>query len=79
MTESFIEEQKQITKWLEGLRFKKQVFGGVNEQDVWKKLEELNGMYETVLIAERARYDALIDHFKETGTEQDTREMTGDE
>ena len=41
------------------------MFGGVDEIHLWKKLEELNQIYETSLSAERARYDALIaDHQK---------------
>ena len=43
------------------MRFRKQIFGGVNERDVWKKIEELNAMYNTALVAERARYDALLE------------------
>ena len=38
-------ENENITKieqWLEGVRFRKQFFGGVSEQDVWKKIGELN-------------------------------------
>ena len=38
---------------------------GVDEIHLWKKLEELNQIYETSLSTERARYDALIaDHQK---------------
>lgn len=41
------------------------LFGGVDEIHLWKKLEELNQIYETSLSTERARYDALIaDHQK---------------
>lgn len=54
-------EQKQIMAWLKNVRFKKKFFGGVNERDVWKKIEELNSMYNLALIAERARYDALLE------------------
>ena len=79
MTKISNHELKNISEWLGKLRFRTQFFGGVNEQDVWKKLEELNNMYETALNAERARYDALIEHYKLTGIEQDDREMDGDE
>lgn len=54
-------EQKQLLTWLKGVRFKKKFFGGVSERDVWKKIEELNSMYNLALIAERARYDALLE------------------
>ena len=54
-------EQKRIITWLRKVRFKKQLFGGVSEKDVWKKIEELNSMYNLALVAERARYDALLE------------------
>ena len=53
-------EQERIQKWLKQVRFKKTIFGGVNEADVWKKIAELNKLYEAALSAERARYDALL-------------------
>lgn len=53
-------EQQRIKKWLKQVRFKKAVFGGARESDVWKKIGELNAMYEAALSAERARYDALL-------------------
>ncbi len=52
-------EQKRILSWLRKVRFRRQFFG-VSERDVWKKLEELNNMYNLALIAERARYDSLL-------------------
>lgn len=53
-------EQESIQKWLKQVRFKKTFFGGVAEADVWKKIAELNSLYEAALSAERARYDALL-------------------
>ena len=53
-------EQERIQKWLKGVRFKKAFFGGVDEVDLWKKVGELNSLYEAALSAERARYDALL-------------------
>lgn len=53
-------EQERIRKWLRQVRFRPVLFGGVEESDVWKKISELNAMYETALTAERARYDALL-------------------
>lgn len=53
-------EQERIRKWLKQVRFRKSTFGGVNEADVWKKIAELNTLYEAALSAERARYDALL-------------------
>ena len=53
-------EQQRIQERLKQVRFQKTVFGGVNEADVWKKIAELNALYEAALSAERARYDALL-------------------
>lgn len=53
-------EQERIQKWLKQVRFKKTLFGGVDEADLWKKIAELNSLYEAALSAERARYDALL-------------------
>ena len=54
------EQEQRITDWISHVKFRKQVFGGVSEADVWKKIGELNDMYREALIAERARYDALL-------------------
>lgn len=53
-------EQERIREWLKDVRFRKTLIGGVDEADVWKKIAELDSMYETALAAERARYDALL-------------------
>lgn len=51
----------RIRKWLQTVRFRKAMVGGVLESDVWKKIGELNELYEAALVAERARYDALLE------------------
>ena len=53
-------EQERIQKWLKQVCFKKTLFGGVDEADLWKKIAELYSLYEAELSAERARYDALL-------------------
>lgn len=53
-------QQKRIRQWLKQVKFKKRLFGGVDEKDVWKKIGELNELYSAALLAERARYDALL-------------------
>ena len=56
-------EQEKLRQWFQEVKFRKVLFGGVDEIQLWKKLEELNQIYETSLSAERARYDALLaDH-----------------
>lgn len=48
MTDKYLSEIKQ---WLQAVKFKKARFGGVDEADVWKKIDELNSLYEKALIA----------------------------
>ena len=54
-------EQAKIAPWLQKLRFRPVTFGGVSEANVWRRIGELNAMYEQAMLAERARYDALIE------------------
>ena len=54
------EREARIAEWLRKVKFRKQIFGGVSQADVFKKIGELNDMYREALIAERARYDALL-------------------
>lgn len=57
-------KQQAIAGWLEQVQFKKQLIGGVSEQDVWKKVSELNALYEDLLKAERIRYDTLLEQMR---------------
>ncbi len=54
------EYQSRIEDWLRNVKFRKRLFGGVDETRVWMKIRELNDIYQKALIAERARYDALL-------------------
>lgn len=58
--EALNREQLQIANWLKTARFRKQLFGGISEEDVWKKIEQLNELYDAALRAERIRYDVLL-------------------
>ena len=49
-----------IKLYLKKLRFKSRIFG-VDPQDGWKKIEKLNEMYQSALLAERARFDRLLE------------------
>ena len=53
-------EQQEIVEWYRKVKFKKNLLGGVDEVQMWKKLEELYGLYANAIRAERARYDALL-------------------
>lgn len=57
--------QWHIADWLDTVHFRRKYFGGVDEADVWKKLNELNTMYDNALMNERARYDALLEKQKQ--------------
>ncbi len=52
--------ENRITEFLKKVKFKKRLFG-VDEADVWKKIQELNHLYEEALVWERKRYDLLLD------------------
>ena len=69
MAKEYISEtHKEITEWVKKLKFKKKIFGGVDEEDVLKKMEELNALYEKALLSERARYDTLLEQHRGGGT-----------
>ena len=63
-------EEQRIAKWLRKLKFRKRLFGGVSEANVWRRIGELNELYERALIAERARYDALIEEARREARER---------
>ncbi|MCF0260612.1 MAG: hypothetical protein HUJ54_12210 [Erysipelotrichaceae bacterium] len=63
-----------IAAFLTDVKFKKKLFGGVNEQDVWKKIDQLNELYKAELRAERARFDLLL---KEQSEAADRKEQKG--
>lgn len=57
-------EQARIAAWLKRTKFKKRLFGGVDEADVWRKLEELNRLYEDAVLAERVRCEVTTKQYK---------------
>lgn len=61
------EIQEEIIRWIKNVKFKRRIFGGIDEADVLKKLEELNSLYEKALLNERARYDALLQEQRKGG------------
>ena len=48
-------EIQAIKEWLKSVRFKKRRVGGVDEADVWRKIGELNQLYEKLVIIDRVR------------------------
>jgi hypothetical protein len=67
-------EDEQMREWLRTVKFRKCLFGGVSEADVWKKLAELNNLYEAALRTERARYDARLEDLS-NGPDQRLEEL----
>ena len=61
-------EQEKLHRWLQTVKFRKVLFGGIDETQMWKKLEELDRLYEAAISAERARFDALLERQRETGS-----------
>ena len=53
--------RRELEKWMRSVRFKRRLFGGIDEADVCKKLQELNALYEQALACERARYETLLE------------------
>lgn len=58
-------EYRKIASWLLKVKFKPKLLGGVDPLDVWNKIEELNNMYESALMAERVRCDMVIEKIRE--------------
>lgn len=58
-------EQEKLIEWMQTVKFQKVLIGGVDEAQVWRKLEELNQLYDAAIRAERVRYDALLGAHKE--------------
>lgn len=52
---------KDIADALSAMKFRKKVFGGVDEADVWKQLEALQNTYQLVYDEQAAYYQALLD------------------
>ena len=54
------EHEERIVAFLQNVKFRRKIFGGVDERDVWQKIEQLNELYKQALFAERVRYDTLL-------------------
>ncbi len=57
-------ELEKISAWVSKVKFRKKLIGGVDEADVWKKIEELNTMYEFAIAAERTRFNVILEEYK---------------
>ena len=62
------EERAEVIQWLKKAKFPHKLFGGVDERTVWKRIGELDALYAKLLENERARYNALLEEYKQTAT-----------
>ena len=51
---------EDIAGYIAGMRFKRKLFGGVDEADVWKQIEALHKEYEAVFLTQEMKYQALM-------------------
>ena len=58
------EEHAEILAFLKAVKFRKKLFGGIDERSVWKKLDELSKLYDVAIVAEQIRYKALTKEYK---------------
>ena len=52
---------EDIAEQLKKTRFQKKFFGGVDEEDVWRKLDELQKEYQSAFDAQQERNNALLE------------------
>ena len=71
-------EQQEILEWLRKVKFRKKLLGGVDEVQLWKKLEELYGLYANAIRAERVRYDALLANGETSQSAAQTAPLVGE-
>lgn len=57
---------EDIAEVFKKLRFKKRLFGGVSEKDVWKKLENVQKEYRSAYEAQQNRYEGRLQERDET-------------
>lgn len=73
VNEAMPKEREAIIAWLKKVKFRHKIFGGVDERNVWKKIQELDGLYTKALEAERVRYNTLLEEIS-SGAPQETPE-----
>lgn len=51
---------EDIASMMKEMRFRKKIFGGVDEADVWRQLEKLQSEYRSAFEAQKEQSRALI-------------------
>ena len=72
-------ELQEIAQWLSKVKFRQKAVGGLDPADVWKKIEELNSLYEKALSAERVRCNLLIRQLRLNAQIEASEEYNGQE
>lgn len=57
-----------ITELFKNMRFKKRLFGGVDERSVWKQLEQLQKEYRAAYEAMQLQYETVLQEKDKTIT-----------
>lgn len=55
-----VDYRQQIASYIRTMKFRRKAFGGLDEADVLRKIEELNRLYESLLLQERAKWQAEL-------------------
>ncbi len=52
---------EDIAEFINKMKFRKSLIGGVDEQSVWKKIEDLNNEYKSVFDEQETKYRTLLE------------------
>ena len=69
---------KNIADAISAMKFRKKIFGGVDEADVWRQIENLERTYQLVYDEQAAYYQALIDERDQALARAGVRKDGGD-
>ncbi len=53
-------KSNEINEYLKNLKFKKTIIGGLDEEDVWKKIKKLDEMYQKELDYIKKEYEEKV-------------------
>ena len=69
---------KNVADAISAMKFRKKIFGGVDEADVWRQMENLQRVYQLVYDEQAAYYQALIDERDQALARAEGRKGGGD-
>lgn len=52
---------EDVARYIKRMKFRKRLFGGVDEADVWRQLEALHKEYEAVFTRQELKYETLLE------------------